>query len=296
MCRPGTRFGMRRDSLKSPKPWKRAQAQTSPLRSTAPMAFASARAACDARSGGWACKQSAARACRRGRRRTASPGTKTTRRGTLREERPCARTCGDELAPEIQPALGHGEAQLLRPARAAAAPAPSHRAAGGARRAARRDAGRTRPDSRSSRDRELRQILRVRIHALLDQRQLLDDRPAGRHPAEPQPRREHLGEAVQVDHHACHLVELVERRRRRRRRATARDTCRPRRSARGSARRARSVRGARESAASSRSDSEASGWCTSASAGSAASALRARRGPRARCPSRRAARRRSGSC
>ena len=65
------------------------------------------------------------------------------------------------------------------------------------------------------RDDDLLQILRVRIGALLDERQLLDDRLRGRQPAEPQSRRQHLREGVQMNHHRLR-IERMERRRRRR--------------------------------------------------------------------------------
>ena len=63
-------------------------------------------------------------------------------------------------------------------------------------------------------ERELHEVLRVRVEALLDQRDLLHDRRRRRQPSEPQPGREHLREAVQMDDEVLR-VELVQRRRRR---------------------------------------------------------------------------------
>lgn len=60
-----------------------------------------------------------------------------------------------------------------------------------------------------SRERELSEILGVRIQPLFDDRDLIDDRRCGREPAEPQARGEHLREAVQVDHQILG-VQLVQ--------------------------------------------------------------------------------------
>ena len=79
----------------------------------------------------------------------------------------------------------------------------------------------------------------MRIEALLDDRDLIDDRRRRREPAEPQSRRHHLREAVQVDDEVLR-VEIAQRRRRRFVEVQLAIGARPRRSARGSARPARS--------------------------------------------------------
>ena len=190
------------------------------------------------------------------------------------EQRAGADVRGD-AAPEIQPAAGPRELQRTGREVALDRRDASSRSASRARRAASRGARRSCRRG-SARHRELHQVLRVRVEPLLDDRHLIDDRRRGRQPAEPQPRRQHLREAVQVNDDV-RRVEVAQRRAAAARGSTARDRSRPRRSARDSARPAGAARAASGPASSSRSGSGTSGSCRSTSADSGRADPRARR-------------------
>ncbi len=125
----------------------------------------------------------------------------------------CARAhAGRQPAPQVQPALRPREPQRTRGHvlldRRHDHPAAT-RVLGAQRLQVRVEA----PVADQPRHRELHEVLRVRVDPLLDDRHLVDDRRRRGQPSEAETRREHLREAVQVNHDVVR-VELPQRRRR----------------------------------------------------------------------------------